>query len=44
MTATRSLFAGNPGDDSVWQALLILTPLTALAVFVSSRAFAKSVR
>lgn len=44
VTATRSLFAGNPGDDSVWQALLILTPLTALAVVVSSRAFAKSVR
>lgn len=44
VTATRELFAGNPGDDSVWQSLAILAPLTVLAVVVSSRAFAKSVR
>ncbi|WP_144122196.1 ABC transporter permease [Catellatospora sichuanensis] len=40
----RALFAGNPGDDAVWQALAILTPLTVLALFISSRTFAKSVR
>ncbi|GAA1605543.1 ABC transporter permease [Catellatospora bangladeshensis] len=40
----RALFAGNPGDDAVWQALAILTPLTVLALYLSSRVFAKSVR
>src|SRR5918994_1738380 len=33
----RALFAGNPGDDAVWQALAILTPLTVLALVISSR-------
>ncbi|BCB79953.1 ABC transporter permease [Phytohabitans flavus] len=42
--ASRALFAGNPGDDSVWQALLILGALTALTLFWSARAFARSVR
>ncbi|MEU8079495.1 ABC transporter permease [Catellatospora citrea] len=42
--AVRALFAGNPGDDAVWQALAILTPLTVLALVISSRTFAKSVR
>jgi len=40
----RSTFAGAPGDPSVWKALVIFIPLTFLTVFVSSRAFAKSVR
>ncbi|GAA1404351.1 MULTISPECIES: ABC transporter permease [Catellatospora] len=40
----RALFAGNPGDDAVWQALAILTPLTVVALIISSRTFAKSVR
>jgi ABC-2 type transport system permease protein len=40
----RSTFAGAPGDPSVWKALVIFIPLTMLTVFVSSRAFAKSVR
>lgn len=42
--AARALFAGDPGSDDIWRALLILGPLTALAVVISSRAFAKSVR
>ena len=42
--ASRALFQGDRGSDFIWQALLILGPLTALAVIVSSRAFAKSVR
>lgn len=42
--ATRALFAGDIGNDYIWQALLILGPLTALAVIVSSRSFARSVR
>jgi ABC-2 type transport system permease protein len=44
VTGVRALFAGNPADPSVWKALLIFIPLTTLAVVVSSRAFAKSVR
>ena len=43
-TATRALFAGNPGDDNVWKALIILTVLTAAAVWVAARSFARSVR
>lgn len=42
--AARALFRGDMGNDYVWQSLLILGPLTLLAVLVSSRAFAKSVR
>lgn len=42
--AARALFAGDRGNEHIWQALLILGPLTLLAVVVSSRAFAKSVR
>jgi ABC-2 type transport system permease protein len=42
--ASRALFSGNPGDDSVWQALLILGVLTAAALTWSARAFARSVR
>jgi ABC-2 type transport system permease protein len=42
--ASRALFAGNPGDDKVWQALLILGVLTVAAVFWSARQFARSVR
>jgi ABC-2 type transport system permease protein len=42
--ASRSLFSGHPGDDSVWQALVILGVLTAAALMWSARAFARSVR
>lgn len=42
--AARALFAGDTGSDYIWQALLILGPLTVFAVIISSRAFAKSVR
>jgi ABC-2 type transport system permease protein len=41
---TRALFAGNPGDDSVWKALVIMGVLTALAVIWAGRRFARSVR
>jgi ABC-2 type transport system permease protein len=42
--ATRALFAGNPGDNQVWQALLILGGLTVLAMIWGARTFARSVR
>ncbi|HWG98602.1 MAG TPA: ABC transporter permease [Pilimelia sp.] len=42
--ASRSLFAGRPGDDAVWQALLIIGVLTAAALVWASRAFARGVR
>lgn len=42
--ATRALFAGNPGDPSVWKALTILAALTVLCVGWAARSFAKSVR
>ena len=43
-TATRALFAGNPGDSNVWKALLMLGVLTALAMWAAARSFARSVR
>jgi ABC-2 type transport system permease protein len=42
--ATRALFASNPGDASVWKALIIMTVLTLAAVTWAARYFAKSVR
>jgi ABC-2 type transport system permease protein len=42
--AARSLFAGNPGDNHVWQALAILGGLTVLAMIWGARTFARSVR
>jgi ABC-2 type transport system permease protein len=42
--ASRALFAGNPGDSTVWQALLIVGTLTVAALTWSARAFAKGVR
>jgi ABC-2 type transport system permease protein len=42
--ATRALFAGNPGDNHVWQALLILGGLTVLSMIWGARTFARSVR
>ncbi|HEU5111543.1 MAG TPA: ABC transporter permease [Micromonosporaceae bacterium] len=41
---TRALFVGNPGDDRVWQGLVIVTVLAAVSVFWSGRLFARSVR
>lgn len=40
----RALFAGNLGDDSVWQGLLIIGALTVLAIALAGRSFARSVR
>jgi ABC-2 type transport system permease protein len=40
----RSLFAGMPGDPSVWKSLVISGVLTALAMFWAARSFARSVR
>jgi ABC-2 type transport system permease protein len=40
----RALFAGDLGDDRVWQGLLITAVLAVLAVVWAARAFARSVR
>jgi ABC-2 type transport system permease protein len=40
----RELFAGNVGDPSVWQGLLIVGVLAVLAVVWAARSFARSVR
>lgn len=40
----RALFAGNPGDDRVWQGLLIVAVLATISVAWSGRLFARSVR
>jgi ABC-2 type transport system permease protein len=42
--AARALFAGNPGDDHVWGALLLLGGLTTLSMIWGARTFARSVR
>jgi len=42
--AARSLFAGNIGDDVIWQGLLITAVLAVLAVAWAARLFARSVR
>jgi ABC-2 type transport system permease protein len=41
---TRALFAGDVGNDKVWQGLLIVAVLTVLAVWWAAREFARSVR
>jgi ABC-2 type transport system permease protein len=41
---TRALFAGDPGNPRVWQSLLIIGALTAVAVGWAARSFARSVR
>jgi ABC-2 type transport system permease protein len=41
---SRALFAGHPGDASVWKSLLILGVLTVVTVSWAARSFAKSVR
>ena len=41
---TRALFAGDIGNDRVWQGLLIVAVLTVLAVWWAAREFARSVR
>lgn len=40
----RELFAGHPSVNAVWQSLLIIGALTALAVLWAARLFARSVR
>ena len=42
--ASRALFAGDPGNSSVWRALLIVGVLTALSLTWAARSFARSVR
>ncbi|PZF99292.1 ABC transporter permease [Micromonospora deserti] len=41
---TRALFAGELGDDKVWQGLTIIAVLAAAGVFWAARQFARSVR
>jgi ABC-2 type transport system permease protein len=41
---TRALFAGDLGDNKVWQGLLIITVLAVAAVVWAAREFARSVR
>jgi len=41
---TRALFAGDIGNDRVWQGLLIVGVLTVLSVWWAARQFARSVR
>ncbi|MFG2099130.1 ABC transporter permease [Micromonospora echinaurantiaca] len=41
---TRALFAGDLGDDKVWQGLSIITVLAAAGVVWAARQFARSVR
>ena len=41
---TRALFAGDLGNDEVWQGLLIMAVLAVLAVVWAAREFARSVR
>lgn len=40
----RALFAGDVGDDKVWQGLLIVVALASLAVVWAARSFARTVR
>ena len=41
---TRALFAGDLGNDKVWQSLVIIAVLTVLSVIWAARKFATSVR
>jgi ABC-2 type transport system permease protein len=41
---SRALFAGDLGNDKVWQGLLIIGALTVLTVVWAAREFARSVR
>jgi ABC-2 type transport system permease protein len=41
---TRSLFAGDIGNDRIWQGLLIVGVLAVLSVIWAAREFARSVR
>jgi ABC-2 type transport system permease protein len=41
---TRALFAGDLGNDRVWQGLVIMAVITLLTVFWAAREFARSVR
>jgi ABC-2 type transport system permease protein len=41
---TRALFAGDLGDDKVWQGLTIIAVLAAAGVFWAARQFARTVR
>lgn len=44
VNGVRALFAGNIGDDSVWQGALVVAVLAVLAVVWAARAFARTVR
>jgi ABC-2 type transport system permease protein len=41
---TRALFAGDIGNDRIWQGLLIVVVLAVLSVIWAAREFARSVR
>jgi ABC-2 type transport system permease protein len=40
----RALFNGHPGDDAVWQSLIIVSVLAVAAATWAARSFARSVR
>lgn len=42
--AARNLFAGHPGDASVWKALVIVGGLALVVVIWAARSFARAVR
>jgi ABC-2 type transport system permease protein len=42
--ASRALFAGDPGNDHVWKALVIIGLLAAASATWAARSFARSVR
>ncbi|MET7396052.1 ABC transporter permease [Dactylosporangium sp. NPDC005572] len=44
VTGMRALYAGDPGDASVWKSLVICGGLVVVAVAWSARLFARSVR
>jgi ABC-2 type transport system permease protein len=44
VTGMRALFAGHPGDATVWQSLVIMGGLTLITLAWSARLFSRSVR
>jgi ABC-2 type transport system permease protein len=44
VNGARALFNGHPGDNAVWQSLIIVTVLAVAAAVWAARSFARSVR
>jgi ABC-2 type transport system permease protein len=44
VTGMRALFAGHPGDATVWQSIVIMAGLTLVTLAWSARLFSRSVR